>query len=464
MANLGGARAIASNRGCRSSGRWRWAVGAAAVLALPVAVSGFAAAPAGASAALSAHTGASAQPALAAGLQKASAEAGTPEPGRPGTQLWVARYNGPDNILDGANSVAVSPGGDTVYVTGTSYENGNLDGGRDYNADYATVAYNAATGAERWVARYNSPGNGNDTPGNVAVSPGGDTVYVTGTSRYNYATVAYDAATGAERWVARDNVPGFAYSQVVSPDGDTVYVTGTSDGDYATVAYNAATGAERWVAHYNDPANYDDQASSVAVSPDGDTVYVTGESDGGTAMGYDYATVAYNAATGAERWAARYNDPGNGNDDARVVVVSPDGHTVYVTGHSDGGGGFSRYNYATVAYNAATGAERWAARYNGPGDGHDSPTNVAVSPGGDTVYVSGTSYGGTATGMDYATVAYNAATGAERWVARYNSPGNGNDDAGPVAVSPIGRKVFVTGCSSGGAVVCHNYVTLAYMG
>src|SRR5262249_25684965 len=151
-----------------------------------------------------------------------------------------------------------------------------------------------------------------------------------------------------------------------------------------TVAYNAATGAQRWVSRYNGPA----EAHSMAVSPDGGTVFVTGGRYGPTKG--DYATVAYNAATGAQLWARRYNGPVNGNDFAQSGAVSPGGGTVFVTGFSDSP---SVADYATVAYNAATGAQLWAQRYNGPANSDDSALSVAVSPGGGTVYVTGDSVG-----------------------------------------------------------------------
>ena len=58
----------------------------------------------------------------------------------------------------------------------------------------------------------------------------------------------------------------------------------------------------------------------------------------------------------------------------------------------------------------APGAQLWVRLYNGPGNSFDAASSVAARPGGATVYVTGTSYGGAATGNDYATVAYTAAT------------------------------------------------------
>ena len=311
--------------------------------------------------------------------------------------------------------MAVSPGEARVFVTGTSQ-------GATSHEDYATLAYNAASGARLWVARYNGPANWDDEASALAVSPGGGRVFVTGTSErassaFSYATVAYNAATGARLWVARYNAPGnrrssTAFALAVSPDGGRVFVTGNSQRassryDYTTVAYNAVTGARLWVARYHGPANGNDEAAHVAVSPRGTRVFVTGGSQGARpALAFDYATVAYDAATGARLWVARYHGPANGNDYASSVAVSPRGTRVFVTGGSQGARPALAFDYATVAYDAATGARLWVARYNGPANSFDVAISLAVSPAGTRVFVTGISADGTATGLDYATVAY----------------------------------------------------------
>jgi outer membrane protein assembly factor BamB len=368
----------------------------------------------------------------------------------PGAQLWVKRY-GPGDGFDLPQSVAVSPRGDRVFVTGSISES-NLP------RESATVAYSAATGAQLWTQRYGSASDSGGTR-SVAVSPDGTTVFVTGTIEGtwggDYLTVAYNAATGARLWVqryGRTHTVSNAYAVAVSPAGDTVFVTGDSAGtggyDPVTVAYDAATGAQLWVGRYA-PGDY---ATSMAVSPDGDTVFVTGSGYGHTTE--DYITVAYNAATGAQLWVQRYNGPANGDDFASSVAVSPDGGTVFVTGQSLGA--TSGWDYATVAYDAATGARQWAQRYTSSGDGSDVPVSIAVSAG--RVFVTGSSAGATS-GSDYATVAYDAATGARRWAQRYNGPGNSYDNAFSMAVRP--GTLFVTGMSVG-ATSDQDYATVAY--
>ncbi len=227
----------------------------------------------------------------------------------------------------------------------------------------------------------------------------------------------------------------------------------------AAFAAPTVPGAQLWLQRYTGPGSGHDLALSVAVSPGGGAVFVTGRSFA-PASGWDYLTVAYNAATGAQLWVKRYNSPGNNADEARSVAVSPSGDKVFVTGGS--AYDTSAADYATVAYNAATGAQLWVKRYNGPASNQDAAFSVAVSPSGGTVFVTGDSVGANSD-LDYATVAYNAATGAQLWVMRYNGPGNRDDGAAAVAVNPSGSKVFVTG-SSTGKTSGPDYATIAYGG
>jgi hypothetical protein len=68
--------------------------------------------------------------------------------------------------LDVAHALAVSPGERIVFVTGAS-------GGAGTGLDFVTIAYDAITGTQLWLSRYNGPGNRTDSARSVAVSPDG---------------------------------------------------------------------------------------------------------------------------------------------------------------------------------------------------------------------------------------------------------------------------------------------------
>ena len=219
-----------------------------------------------------------------------------------------------------------------------------------------------------------------------------------------------------------------------------MFVTGNSTSasgpvDYATVGYNAATGKQLWASRYDGLHNAGGSAQAAAVDPAGRTVFVTGYSPGANS-GTDYVTLAYNAATGKRLWLARYDGAVHSNDYAFALAVSPDGSTVYVTGSSQGGPDASAGDYATVAYDAAAGKQLWASRYQGPGRSEDIANAIAVSPDGATVFVTGGS------GLNYATVAYDASTGKQLWANRQQSGA-----AAAITVAPDGQVVYVTGTS-----------------
>jgi len=153
-------------------------------------------------------------------------------------------------------------------------------------------------------------------------------------------------------------------------------------------------------------------------------------------------------------WVSRYDGPGNGTDYGTAIAVDDLGNT-YVTGVSDGNGSGS--DYATIKYNP-DGDTLWVRRYNGPGDYTDEPYAMAVDDAGNT-YITGKSLGD-GTHYDYATIKYNS-TGDTLWVSRYDGPGTGADEANAIAVDDAGN-VYVTGESSGPSGTGVNFATIKY--
>jgi PQQ-like domain len=351
-----------------------------------------------------------------------------------GTRLWAARFSAGTGRTATATSVAASPDGATVYVTGIT----SLPQPTPMNT-FDTVAYNAATGAVRWVARFHGI-NGRHVAGSptVGVSPDGSKIFVFGHFlnrgggfRGETMMVAYDGATGRQMWSAFGVCTTPAQAVAVSPDSSTVYATGSTFNGYCTAAYNAATGAVRWHASYQTGQFIHPTADSLALSPDGADLFVTGTA----------GTVAYAASTGAQLWSDHYKQRW-GRDDEHVVV-SPDGSAVFVAGATKLPAGQPEH-FLTVAYNAATGAQIWAEQKS-PSTFDSFASSVAVSPDGSSVFVTGPSLTSNATPSEYLTIDYNAATGAALWVRHLADPGGNFGTLPSLAVSPGGSAVIVAG-------------------
>ena len=384
-------------------------------------------------------------------------------------QLWISRYNGTANGADDVVGMAASPDGSRVFVTGSSPGLGTAD-------DWATVAYDASTGNQKWVTRFNGPANRYDDPQAApVVSPDGSRIYVTGSTGVGgtgvgMRTAAYDAGDGRELWAAPyqgpANMSDSPAALALSPDGSRLFVTGWSQypspvfDNYVTIAYDAHDGSQLWVSDYNGPSS--DDALAVAVNAGGSRVFVTGTS-GGVGTHVDFATVAYDAADGHQLWVSRYNGPANFQDQGQAVGVSADGSRVFVTGESASGGSTtSFFDYATVAYDTNDGSQLWVGRYNGPANSGDWARQLAVA--GNRVFATGGSPGMAQPLQDFATVAYDTTNGHQLWVARYQ----GLDDQSSwfsitraIGVSPDGTRVFVTGPSPGIGTKL-DYVTAAY--
>jgi len=369
-----------------------------------------------------------------------------------GVRLWNISYadeSGPE-----PHALAASPNGDQVFVIGTGFA-GRI-------TRMFLLAIDAEDGAIQWEAHW-----GLDTDG-LDVWADGSTVYAVGSVRNNYSVVAYDAATGAQKWASYYDArggwnPGWrGWSYDVAFDvahaGSNLYVTGVSaapDGllEYATLAIDAATGAQLWVARSHgmnpDGSALRSEAYAVAASTDGSLVYVLGN-DG---------LKAFDAATGepAPGWSGH-------EDVARcrayfpmlnkecLLAPTPDGRALIAMSHTD-----------LAAYDARTGALLWHEVLHYGTDTNWSLTRTMVpSPDGSRVYVA--SPGGredyvtdtlSSVNEVYETRAFDAIDGALLW--RVTTRGERLAVEG-IDVSPDGGHVFVTGEDP----YHSNIVTVAY--
>ena len=288
-----------------------------------------------------------------------------------------------------------------------------------------------------------------------------------------------------EAWVATyddDEVAEIASESpadvAVAPDGTVVYsamrTTVGSGFDaksrWAILAHDA-DGARKWLTRWGSPDNHS-FPTSIAASRDGQLVFVSGSwrTDQVAADGH-LTTIAFDSGTGDVVWTASYDGPGGGTDNAREIVVSPDGRTLYVAGISAGRDN-SDLDYAAIAYDARSGSELWVTRWDGIGNGNtDSPFAIDVNSRGTMLYLTGWSYGEGEFNNDYGTIAIDTAgddAGRLAWSARYDGVGvHAPDQAAALTVSPDDGTVFVTGMSDdveGGPPFDVNYgfATVAY--
>jgi hypothetical protein len=147
------------------------------------------------------------------------------------------------------------------------------------------------------------------------------------------------------------------------------------------------------------------------------------------ALGYVAFALVTEPAEAAvtEGWVQRYDGGATGidrEDEGRAVAVDVSGN-VLVTGASWNG---SNFDYYTAKYAAVNGALLWEKRHNGPGNGDDYPSALAVDTNGN-VLVTGVSY----------TAKYAAADGALLWEKNLG---------GSVAVDASGNVVVAGGSST----------------
>jgi len=197
-----------------------------------------------------------------------------------------------------------------------------------------------------------------------------------------------------------------------------------------------------------------DRAASIATDGAGNS-YIGGsvESPGGA---NPFAVVKL-GPDGTRRWTARYDGSRGGlGGEARAVAVDAAGN-VYAAGWVDDGVIFSpNYDYLVVKF-GPDGMQRWAQRYDGPGDNTDLVSAVAVDGSGN-VYVTGFSYGQR---YDWATLKF-APDGVPRWERRLSGAANSDDRAAAMALLPNGNLVVAGVTQNTGDGLTNDAETVAY--
>lgn len=314
-----------------------------------------------------------------------------------GNELWAVVFD--EDGFDEAYAIALDGSGN-VYVTGGAFRN-NGDG-----TNFVTIKYDS-NGGQVWLKRYNGPDDETDIATQIELDDLGN-VYVAGHSYdnnddFDFLIRKYDN-NGNTVWTSRfDGANGsFDIPEAIYVDATyNVYITGSSfgglptDNDYATVKYNAA-GTEQWARYYNGAGNLEDKAFDIVV--DGlSNVYVTGRTLGvGSAQ--DMTTIKYDVS-GVVLWADTYNGPSSGYDDAQQMRLGASG-ALYVTGYSAGNG--TNNDYLTLKYDTLNGNILWEARFDGPASNSDQAFDMEIDAS-ENIYVTGTS-NDPASNQDFSTI------------------------------------------------------------
>jgi len=332
-----------------------------------------------------------------------------------------------------------------------------------------TVAYDAATGARRWVSRYEGPEEGGEAyPWDAALAPDGRTLYVAGShttappSRMiSGVVVAFDADDGSIRWVTSTGA-GRLRAVDVSPDGGAVYAAGRAGTDLFIAGLDPATGTIGWSDTYDGPESAGDEALDLAISPDGERLVVTGQRDYRADWQIqrewgDIVTLAYDIEQRSREWVASHDGPLGGRDTPAGIAVSGDGSRVVVAGTQDSAVMEGRYadDIVVLAYDAATGGIAWSVSRDGPASSLDWAESVGASPTGDLVFVTGALTTLEAANPEHdlsveqamVTTALRVSDGSEAWTTVLDTPGRLTEIGRDLAVAPGGERLYVTAMS-----------------
>jgi len=244
--------------------------------------------------------------------------------------------DGVDNVdgLLSPHAATVSPDGRHVYVLGVDGEMNQYDDvlsvfSRDPSTGQLSFVemikddLNGIYGATQSLS--------------VAVSPDGKNVYVSGYEEDAIFVFSRDATSGRLSLVETlKNIDGLngTYGIAVSPDGNHVYAKGWYESTIAVFSRNAASGRLTLVEMLGDNVGGSTNRipASTTVSPDGDHVYITDFVDD------SLIAYSRDQSSGSLTYVETLRDGVEGIDGLRGVLsvtISPDGSHLYAASKND---------------------------------------------------------------------------------------------------------------------------------
>jgi hypothetical protein len=380
-----------------------------------------------------------------------------------GEQMWVARYNRENNLLDAGVAVGVDHSGN-VCVTGYT-----TNGGAYYlwTRDIVTIKYNSA-GVQEWVAMYNNPSNFNDEPSSLALDSQGN-VYVIGSSidsitmgPYGYyvtshfVTLKY-APHGNLQWAASYNLNDTSYADgkyiAVDNSGNVTIAGDVRTGywwwqnptmSFAVVRYSP-DGAQQWADVYNNRPEKKPYLLAQMSSDSSGNIYVCGIGNPAhpeVPFGNELVTMKYQPS-GTREWISHFNFDGQYRFTVAGLSINRSGN-VFIGGQCKSADiGFAPYKVSDTTFVLklnANGNQEWLRKFEAKYSSYSSLPSFSMSKGKD---VSLTFPTGTPENSDFTTIGLDE-TGGSYWRATKSGEGSSDESAYLAELDRVGN-IYVCG-------------------
>jgi DNA-binding beta-propeller fold protein YncE len=373
--------------------------------------------------------------------------------------------------LRGAYAVAVSPNGGSVYVAGASANAVS----HFFAGPTGQLSYDGCLSEDGSGGRCANVGPVLETPDGLAVSPSGNSVYVSADDSVVHLFAAPQGQISLDGCISDDGTSGhcvdapgtpltLALGVAVSPDGKSVYV-GSESASTVTHFFAAPAGQLTYDGCVsnggsggscaNAPGSALDGAREVRVSPDGRSVYVVGSNSNAVAhfSAAPAGQLTYQDCVSSDGSGGSCTDvPGSVLNGAIALAISPEGNRIYVASTSANSlVTFTVGPTGQLAYDScisADGSTGLCTTQAGPA--LSDPADLAINPAGTALYA--VAFGGAAVDHFFrAASPTGSGSGGGGGSGGASSGGGGSTTT--ALISALALKPVVFGAAPGGPTV-----------